>query len=386
MLLVLLLLPVWWPLPLPGLPAPEWPGTVAQWRLARADVNLTTLDDAALPAYLSNYHPAHLLRYLPISLAATAFNYGGLYQLYQPDDCAVHFRGVRVVYLHVYRAANRAICQTLRLRVDDGSPPATPSKTIVFTFVREPLSHFISGYSEISARVPTAAALDDPGCWLPQELGGRTCRHPMYAWRRDLYSFLSQAVRSEERAYAFMRDLLAGRLHRVPYLSDVTDVHVWPQVAFLSRAFEAVPHTLSPHAVVHFLGRLETITADWNALGAMVTRVADDALASGAVVRLASPRPPPSWPRWDTAIGRETHPADVLAARKVMATLLNGTAASMTTEGRRRREDAYLCAVVRVLLPDYVCFGYEVPGMCASAIGAHGVPCALQVQVGESSA
>ena len=68
-MVVVLLLPVWWPVSFPWwLPihgAPEWPGTVEQWRAARADIDLKhtdvgafQLEEAALPAYLSNFHPA----------------------------------------------------------------------------------------------------------------------------------------------------------------------------------------------------------------------------------------------------------------------------------------------------------------------------------------
>ena len=40
-----------------------------------------------------------------------------------------------------------------------------------------------------------------------------------------------------------------------------------------------------------------------------------------------------------------------------------------------RRKPAYLEAMCRVMLPDYVCLQYELPTECKAALGAHGVVC-----------
>ena len=395
-MVVVLLLPVWWPVSFPWwLPihgAPEWPGTVEQWRAARADIDLKhtdvgafQLEEAALPAYLSNFHPAGLLRLLPPSLIRLAFNFGGWLQI-DSRDCVAHFRGVRVEYVQVYRSANRGICKNLQRHVEDGSGSKGTRGRVTFTFVREPLQHFASGYSEICNRARNASAglrcVLDPQC------------HPMYVWRRDLYTFLDFAPDSEERPFAFLRDLLAGRLHRVPYLRDSTDLHVWPQVAWISRLFD-VPHTRSRHPELHWVGRLESLAADWDALGAIVSAAAAAAaispVSSPSTAREGRPKaveaPPARWPAHDSSLWEEHHPADVAAARRAMERLLNVTVPGAKDEDAdaarsAARRTRYLCALVRVLLPDFVCFNYTLPPTCTPLITrSHSVPCMLRVRL-----
>ena len=343
------------------------------------------LEEAALPAYLSNFHPAGLLRLLPPSLIRLAFNFGGWLQI-DSRDCVAHFRGVRVEYVQVYRSANRGICKNLQRHVEDGSGSKGTRGRVTFTFVREPLQHFASGYSEICNRARNASAglrcVLDPQC------------HPMYVWRRDLYTFLDFAPDSEERPFAFLRDLLAGRLHRVPYLRDSTDLHVWPQVAWISRLFD-VPHTRSRHPELHWVGRLESLAADWDALGAIVSAAAAAAaispVSSPSTAREGRPKaveaPPARWPAHDSSLWEEHHPADVAAARRAMERLLNVTVPGAKDEDAdaarsAARRTRYLCALVRVLLPDFVCFNYTLPPACTPLITrSHSVPCMLRVRL-----
>lgn len=296
---------------------------------------------------------------------------------------------MRVEYVQVYRSANRGICKNLQRHVEDGSGSKGTRGRVTFTFVREPLQHFASGYSEICNRARNASAglrcVLDPQC------------HPMYVWRRDLYTFLDFAPDSEERPFAFLRDLLAGRLHRVPYLRDSTDLHVWPQVAWISRLFD-VPHTRSRHPELHWIGRLESLAADWDALGAIVSAAAAAAasppVSSPSTAREGRPKAneaPPArggrWPAHDSSLWEEHHPADVAAARRAMERLLNVTVPGAKDEDAdaarsAARRTRYLCALVRVLLPDFVCFNYTLPPTCTPLITrSHSVPCMLRVRL-----
>ena len=53
------------------------------------------------------------------------------------------------VYVRIYKSANNDICANLHALPRDAT---RPRGRIVFTFVREPLEHFESGYSEIVQR------------------------------------------------------------------------------------------------------------------------------------------------------------------------------------------------------------------------------------------
>ncbi len=77
--------------------------------------------------------------------------------------------------------------------------------------------------------------------------------------------------------------------------------------------------------------------------------------------------------RWPPLSARSAHPitnssADYLPRVRLSALL--------------RDSPRHAVALCRVLLPDYVCFGYELPKVCKRAISiaaeGHGVACVLQ--------
>ena len=121
-------------------------------------------------------------------------------------------------------------------------------KTVKLTFVREPLEHFVSAYSEVQYR--TGSRAKEP-----------ETRRPLSSTKEDLKKFLktktivveptrnssvfkssdwsrthrAEKSGSERRALAFIRDFIAGNLHHV---SNLVDLHVFPQVGFVDpRAF-----------------------------------------------------------------------------------------------------------------------------------------------------
>ena len=98
----------------------------------------------------------------------------------------------------------------------DRRVPPTP---FVFTFVRSPVAHLVSGYAEVSAR---AAG----------KLGRRDLTQYDGAEERAWYSFTSQRFGSRERARAFLRDFARGRLrpHLPQWDYESIDIHAYPQV------------------------------------------------------------------------------------------------------------------------------------------------------------
>ena len=100
-----------------------------------------------------------------------------------------------------------------------------------------------------------------------------------------------------------------------------------------------------------FIGRLETMEASW--LDGVTAATGLPAYHSSMHAH----------PATDASSGS--------AARAAMIEVLSSTLAR-----NPERE-----AVCRVLLPDFVCFGYALPADCAAAIGAHAVTCPIAAQL-----
>ena len=228
--------------------------------------------------------------------------------------CLVDYCGVLLVYARVWKGGNNQICS--RMISTDGNPfPArwcAQHPCLFFSFVREPLSHFISGYSEVQWRLRDATAT------TPAD---------------------------------FIRGVLAGgmRCHEC--------AHTLPLVSLLARPSDAP---------LDFVGRLDALPGDWDVrLRARVLelRPAHGACAAGAPPdeTLAAPAggTRPTFPWGDS---NSTHPgsdaASGYAPREAMEALL-----------LRSADRAHLRAMCRVLLPDYACFGYPLPAACAEGTG-----------------
>ena len=116
----------------------------------------------------------------------------------------------------------------------------TQMKTHSFTFVREPLDHFVSAYSEVAFRsgsrphkslAATAtnkqAMLDVHSAlvkimWLPLPMNESSLK----------VAHKSEMSGSNRRAVLFIKDMAAGRLH---HEGNTMHRHVFPQVGFISH-------------------------------------------------------------------------------------------------------------------------------------------------------
>jgi len=170
-------------------------------------------------------------------------------ELFVSENCSAAFRGVRITYVQVYKSNTQGICGNL-LRLHDGSDrPDSPAFT--FTFVRDPMAHFVSGFSEISyhARRSQRAFDREPFRGKP---GVPHCRQ-----------FSQRNASAQQQATAFVGDFVFGRLGpRCRHLPESRgyfwelDLHAFPQVAFVRSAL-AYRHIRG----VDFVGRLEELEA-----------------------------------------------------------------------------------------------------------------------------
>jgi hypothetical protein len=206
-----------------------------------------------------------------------------------------------------------------------------------FSFVREPISHFVSAYAEIVNRALT---------W----------ERPSYMACARCYSFMEHLDAPADAALAFVHDMVQGCVAS-PCCTNTSgvwwgsDLHVLPQVSFL-RNMEPQANALAP---LQLVGRLEHMDADWARIG-----------------RTLHGWPPmnSSMPIWTSAsegeCGTHSRGCEPRSTRhkKAMRRLLWGNSLVRV-------------AICRILLPDYACFRhlYELPADCARAIG----PKALQL-------
>ena len=187
--------------------------------------------------------------------------------------------------------------------------------------MRDPIEHFISGFTEISFRYKL----------LSHESG----------YSSSLYSFPTANV--TEMPQAFIRDLVGGKLHRI---KDITDAHSFPQVAFLSgRSYK-----------LSFLGDLGSIDESWKELGRQLQAA--------------------HWPRFDhgATMKRGAHKhTDANSGNKHRRRMQSLIGAPIEDA---ERSSVYRMALCRIHLPDYVCLGYKIPRDCMEIIGPnHGVVC-----------
>jgi len=277
---------------------------LSQWEVSRTLLGISTLENDCdtrkqLAAYLAGE---------PRWLGLESDAYGGI--MHTPRGlCSSIWRGRRISYVRIYKGANDAICKNIQT-VDDGSSNNPHLPPVTTTFVRHPIAHFVSGYSEIAHRAKS---------------------HPQY--KSYLYSFMRPGLNESAAAEAFLRDFVSGALHRV---HEITDAHVFPQVAFLAE---------SPS--IDFLGSVDDLVHSWGALGENFIQ-------------------DPDWPPFDLAHSFDHTATDVRsgnAARQAMEDLLAGDGSALE-------------AVCRILLPDFVCFRYPLPSRCKEKIGtSHGVTC-----------
>jgi len=188
-------------------------------------------------------------------------------------------------------------------------------RTFTFSVVRDPMSHFISGYTEIQHRAEK--------CWRDG-----TGKKSGYKSHDPLYNFLRFKKGTTERALAFINDMAFARLmHSWPNnFHQVQDAHVYPQVAFLVPGRNNTPL----HKVVN-ISILEPFLAS---LGLAMVNVSEL---------------PPEERHTETSSHADN------PDRAAMQTLLQTT-------------PHVLCSVVQMLLPDYICLPFEIPKQCVEML------------------
>jgi hypothetical protein len=294
----------------------RFPGTPEQWRAARDAMDVASADDAVVPGN-------------DLYLAAPAS---------RSETCEASFRGWRVVYIQVFKSNTQGICANLGA-LDDGGRDDDPNRTFTFTFVREPLDHFVSGYSEINHRVHSV------------QQGGT------YVACRDCYDFTTVNGSETERATTFIRDLLQGCVasaccptdHSVaPGVRHSADLHVAPQVAFLAGALD---RGQIAGGRLDMIGDIDQMESEWARIGETIS----------------------GWPPYDATETEHDHPrSDATsgsAARAAMQALVAPDEQEVDAASTMDEPSPERLAVCRVLLPDFACLNYDLPPDCAAAIG-----------------
>lgn len=259
---------------------------MSQWLVAASLLGNVTINKTTLPAYLNG---------------PTA----GIYERRtHPETCVgTTESGIKVVYYRIYKSGNNAICALLH-----SFAKTKETQSVTVTFVREPLLHFISGFSEIIYRV-----------------------HQCINCTWTTYVNVSAAL----TARAFVNDFIGQRLNGAVY------AHAFPQFAFVHKALK--------QKKINFVGTLQTTNG---------------ILTSVRTLNVSGLRSPANVGHKKTNSGSNNQ------FRKAMESLLASC-------------NPYKEAMCRVLLIDYVCFNFTLPGSCCSnmLLQHHNVRCPVKVPV-----
>ena len=321
-----------------------WPGMAWQWTLARQEVGIAKVHSPA----------AELSSYLGVLSAVPCRGNGGSTTCVASDamrqeaahgsvhdagtyssseaNCTVAFNGVKVTYFQVWESYSQHFCAKLREMHDHSQT----SREFVFTFVRDPFEHFIVAFSKVNFRA---------------HLANPTVRREYHRCAaRGCYQFLA-AGDAAQRATKFVDDFLGGRMGNgcgCGGSAQSNDRHALPQAAFIHAG---VARLLDARRAIDFVGHIESLEVDWARIGHFV----------------------PHWPPFDLETWKEWKPQNNTSNNMK----LNPVRTALELLLLKPRDDSrYRRAICRVLLPDYLCFGYELPTDCAAAIGdAHGVTC-----------
>ena len=388
---------------------------LAQWRLAANELgeSKALADDEALRAHLFDR------------------NFTSIYQSYA-GICAAAYRGVALLYVKVLKSGSTALCDAMRAVNDasypphlaflgsadarrPGNGPLNPlgwhpaaadrvydaiqqlrradrlrQRLVVFSAVREPLQHFVAGYAEVmlyktrsdtraaasgkAATTAAAAAAAMAAAVAPsvvtsagpgrsagvqsQVLSDREGGAPLLV--RDSRSSTASAKNYLRRVVTAELDLTHRSGDRAGSDRLMPTSHMLPQSAFFSRAQPGAIGRSCCDGHIDLLTSMERLGEAWRMIGASVQ----------AAALLRDPRASPhAWPVFNQSTRSRHSQSNAHASfppRVAMERLL-------------RDSPPHARALCRILLPDYECFGYSLPPVCAAAIGpAHGVSCELR--------
>ena len=232
--------------------------------------------------------------------------------------------------MKIFKSGTNEICAQKHMR-NKQTPPThlchlLNKRVFTFSFVRDPLAHFVSGYSEITVRAGASHKQAAHKCLK------RGCFH----WLRE--------NDPDKRARAFVADYIHGRAtnHTCCPKWDAP-LHVVPQAAFLRSALDG-RYKCHVHEM-NYIGRLENMTSDWARMNKAVGVSDHSAFGTYAQQSKSYGHPTTSGTsgnKWRVAMDRLLQDDSQLSAST---------------------RDA-LCTILNV---DNVCFGYPVRKVCAHA-------------------
>lgn len=159
-------------------------------------------------------------------------------------------------------------------------------------------------------------------------------------------------------------------------------LHVVPQVSFIYHALKETWLDAAGKRLT-FVGRLDEMEAHWEALGRLVLRKVAEGLGQGTMSGEGA-RGAGAWPAYRSDLwavpwfpNRQSNPHAATNAESDNGARHNMDALTGSGDDHPQAEnpEAQL-ALCRIFLPDYVCFGYELPEACAAIIGSqHGISC-----------
>lgn len=238
------------------------------------------------------------------------------------------FPATHVQYIPIWKAANDAIRCNLQeakeavaceLPKDNPDNVASPGAgdAFRFTLVREPLSRFVSGVSEINLRTN----------------GSTDCKD-------ENVTFTAFTPNSISRAFAFVQDLVSARIRQDCQRNWHVFSMLGPILEFQGR-----------NGAINLIGKLENLKEVW----LVVQKIAGC-----------------SFPVWDDTCGAHPKSSDEdYGPRRTISNVLsfkkeNAVAvADALHGGDPKLKSALVCAVY---LPDYVCLNYDLGAMADDCI------------------
>jgi len=269
------------------------------WRQAAVQLGEAVLSEDKLCFFIHGFYGMLFAKPLHYDLPSTRMTYIPTWK------CASD--GIRCNIEHSYRLSGVA-----------GDKMQSRNHTLPFTFVREPLAHFVSGYSEINHRMDLYAHYGAELC----DEGG---------------TFGSYNLNSSDRALAYIKNMVIGNLSRQCWLH-------WHTFSMLAPMRDFNRHVGN----VGFVGRLESFNKDWAQLKSLTNA---------------------TFGTWDSECGahQKSDARSGFGARESMSRIvLTQLSANLTSKHAMqkllaRHSHVSLVMHCAVLLPDYECLGYANP-------------------------